>query len=160
MHDEGSSVEEMTSAVKLGLFAADAVLALDRTIRSLEVSPVDRDILSKSLALLENLQNPAQPKSSSAGVGHLALGEAGLDVLTAIEVQAADADVEQFLEPLVEGLKKAIDGKVDDQATRLGELQQVFIAIGDAEVERVSCLSQPRSHSIPLWSPPRVTSHF
>jgi hypothetical protein len=160
MHDEGTSIEEMTGAVRLGLFAGDAALALDRTIRAKQVNDADRSILGHSLTLLENLRNPAAASSTFSGPNHLAVGEAGLDALTAIEAQAADADVEQFLEPLVEGLRKALDGEVDSQVAHLDKLLQVFVAIGDAEVERVSCLSQPRSHSIPLWSPPQPTSRF
>lgn len=153
-------MEEMTGAVRLGLFAGDAVLALDRTIKAKQISDEDRTVLGHSLALLEDLRNPAAAVSTDSGPNHLAVGETALDVLTAIEGQADDADIEQFLDPLVRGLEEALNGDVGNQLAQLDRLLRVFIAIGDAEVERVSCLSQPHSLSIPLWSPPRATSRF
>lgn len=160
MPDEGSSLEEITGALKLGIFSGDAALALDRTIRAKEVTADDRSILTCSLALFEKLRDPAGSYQADGGLSQLAAGEPGLDVLTAIEDQAAGGEVEEFLDPLIDGLRRALDGDVEDEVDNLGKLLQVFIAIGDAEVERVSELSQPRSLSIPLWAPHQATSRF
>jgi hypothetical protein len=153
---DGSPMEEMTGAVRLGLFAGEAALALDRTIETRHVADDDRLVLDRGLRLLEDL---GRLPGAEGGQNQLATGEVGLDVLTAIESEADDVELDQFLAPLAEGLKKALAGEVDAHIEQLRTLLRVFVAVGDAEVERVSHLSQPNSPSIPLWSPPQVTFH-
>jgi hypothetical protein len=152
-------MEEMTGAVQLGLFAGEVAIALERTIMGERVGEGERQTLTQGLELLEALMGPPNP-GGEAGPQHLAVGEAGLDVLTAIESQADDANLSEFLTDLAAGLRDALDGDVSGSKQQLENLLQLFVAIGDAEVERVSCLAQPRSPSIPLWSPAATTSRF
>jgi hypothetical protein len=157
---EGNPMEEMTGAVQLGLFAGEAAIALERTINQGEVGAGERQTLAQGLWLLEALQGPRNHGGEGNGPQHLAIGEAGLDILTAIEAQAEDTTLGDFLTDLAEGLRNALDGDVGGNQQQLESLLQLFVAIGDAEVERVSCLAQPRSPSIPLWSPLATTSRF
>ena len=151
---DGNSMREMTGAVRLGLFASDAVRALERTIASKSVADSDRTVLQRSLHLLEGVRDPSGYRRRGSGPDHLALGGTRLDVLTAIESEAPGTAVENFLAPLAAGLEKVLSGESDDECFEdLEVLLKVFVAIGDAEVEHVSSLAQPRSHSIPLWSP-------
>jgi hypothetical protein len=157
---EGNPMEEMTGAVQLGLFAGEVAIALERTIKREAALEDERQTLAQGLDLLEALQGPRSHSSEVGGPQHLAIGEAGLDVLTAIEAQAEDVNLGDFLADLASGLRDALVGDVVGNKQQLESLLQLFVAIGDAEVERVSCLAQPRSPSIPLWSPVATTSRF
>jgi hypothetical protein len=146
---DGSQMDEITGAVGLGLFSADVVLALGRLIRS-SVSTSDKDTLQRARLLLESLVSPVDSPALPSGQRRLA-GENALDALAAVESEAAEADVEEFIRPLADALKESLKGSAASHVTEIETLRRVFAAIGDAEVSRVSRLSRPRSPSAPLW---------
>lgn len=148
---DGSQMEEVTGAVSLGLFAGDAVFALGRVISTGSVAEDDRPILERGQQLLEALGAPVDAPTPPGGPRHLALGGSALDVLAAVETEAAEVAVEDFLRPLADALKESLDGKVEGHTDHLKTLRRVFAAIGDVEVSRVSQLSRPRPPSLPSW---------
>lgn len=156
---DGSQMEEVTGAVGLGLFAGDVVLALGRLINSRTAEPTDRDTLQLAAQLLEGLGTPVDSPAPPSGQRQLA-GENALDALAAVESEAAEADVEDFIRPLAEALKQSLKSNAKPEVAALETLRRVFAAIGDAEVSRVSRLSRPRSPSLPLWQTSTATSAF
>lgn len=148
---DGSQMEELTGAVGLGLLSGDVVLALGHLIHGASISEEETETLKHAVALLENLSGPFDVAGPSSGLRQLATGETALDVLTAVETEAAEADLADFLEPLAAGLRDALAGQVTEHVRELEILRRVFASIGDAEVERVSRLSRPRAPSMPLW---------
>jgi hypothetical protein len=155
---DGNQIEEMTGAVELGLFAGGVVVALGRVLRDGSVTAEDRTVLKQGQELLEALRLPENAFGPEAGLHRLGLGGTGLDVLSAIEAEAANADVEEFLEPLTEALKESLMGNAADHVKELEVLHRVFISIGDFEVARVSNLSQPGPPSSPPWQISPATS--
>ncbi len=158
---DGSQMEEMTGAVGLGLFASDAVLALGRAIQSGSVDAADKPVLEQGLKLLKDLREPEDAAAPPEGPRQLGLGGTNLDVLAAIEAEAADADVDSFLEPLTEVLEDGLKGgDLSPYTDRLEVLRRVFMAIGDAEVTRVSNLSHPGPQGNPPWQTSPATFGF
>jgi hypothetical protein len=146
MGDRGQ-MQELTGAVGLGLLAADTARALGRSIHSGQVLDADRPVLERARALLASFAAPADAPTPRTGLRQLATTESALDVLSAIEMQAAEADLDEFLPPLSIALEEALHGAVEKHRESLTALRQLFVSIGDAEVARVSQLSRPRAPS-------------
>lgn len=153
-------MEEVTGAVGLGLFAADVVLALGRLLEG-TASTADRKTLKVGYELLESLTASADiPPQASVGPHQLGSGGTALDVLEAVETEAAEVDVIEFLRPLADALQESLVGDVNQHKAEIVTLRRVFAAIGDAEVSRVSRLSNPRTPNSPEWPTSTAISAF
>src|SRR5688572_12220793 len=98
---DGSQMEELSGAVGLGLLAGDVVLALGRLINGRELNGPDRPTLEHAQSLLESLSGQGDaPSTGSSRLRQFAAGETAFDVLSAIETEAAETELEDFVKPL------------------------------------------------------------
>jgi hypothetical protein len=149
MHDE-TNFDEMSNAVGMGLLASDIVLAIGKISRSVDLSDENRKALEKGRAVLDALGSTVAALPLQDGLSQLGSSSA-LDALQAVELKVTGETAQDLAGTLARELKVVLDGEpAKDHSEALAQISDLFAAIGNVEVMRVTNLSRP-SQDVPPW---------
>jgi hypothetical protein len=158
MRDE-YQLEEVSGAVSLGLLASDIVIATSKVLRGADLSGSETGALRSGETLLRAMSTPLDDVRPPRRLGQLGSKSSAIDALRAIQVRMPGEDVQEYVKPLADAVRKVLAG--EPLAAHLAEVESVrdlFASLSEMEVSRVTNLSRP-TPDVPRWLTSTASSH-
>jgi hypothetical protein len=150
-------LEEVSSAVSLGLLASDIVIAASKLLRGVAPSDTEHNALVSGESLLRKMGAPLDGVGRSRRLGQLGSRNA-IDALHAVQARMPGKDVQEQVVRLADALQSVLGGAtVAEYEAELESVRDLFAHLGGIEVSRVTNLSRP-TPELPPWLTPISTA--
>lgn len=157
--DEHPYLTELANATSIGLLAGEMVFVVGELLEK-NAQPDDgaRKIIESGRSLLASVANPT-PGGAQHNLDQLAESEGALDTIQAVLAQAPDGDVESYMSPLENALRKILDEHDDPvkYASELNSVRELFAMIGQLTLSRANRLTRSPQEQL-QWPGPLATS--
>jgi hypothetical protein len=144
-------LEEVSGAVSLGLLASDIVIATSKVLRGVAPSSSERAALESGEVLLRAMSAPIDDVRPSHRLGQLGSKSSAIDALHAVQLRVPGEDVQEYVKPLADAVRKVLDGTpITTHTAEIESVRDLFASLGEMEVSRVTSLSRP-TPDVPRW---------
>ncbi len=146
MRDRQGDLEELTARVSRGLLAGEVVVAVEHLLETGDWhGEDDRETAARGQQLLEALSERQAVPARLPRPRQMLASKTLLETMDAVQAQAPDEPVQEYLQRLADAIKDALDGEVTSETRRnLETVRDLFAYLGQRNLARVNDITRSR----------------
>jgi hypothetical protein len=146
MRDRQGDLEELTGRVSRGLLAGDVVVAVDHLLETGDwYGEGDRQTVARGQQLLEALSERQAAPAQLPRARQMLASKTFLETMHAVQAQAPNEPVQEYLQRLADAIKDALDGELTPETRRnLETVRNLFAYLGQRNLARVNDVTRSR----------------